>query len=570
MQQHDAHHDELDYPERDHENEEAQGEIAARLLSWLVLMVLGGGLALWAGPKVAPMLPEWAAPARTFLTPSENSAKAALDNLRTEMDARFAALPDLAPLRDEMKAADQALAGDVAALTSKAAASDQIIATLQEDLDAARADMDGAADMALDAFGQQLAQNEHALQTLDTLLGQTQGDMAQQGAYAHSLEDRISEVEAGVGALGFGLSDFGDKLAGSDSADIEGRLARTESALSGIQAELENLRTDLTEAGLEDGDARAAALARLSNNAAQIGGLRTELGTLAEKSGVLSQRLDEVEAAATRQIERSRAAEAQARAEAKAAQEAADAAAKAAQMQAEADAQAAKAAADARAKAAEEEAAARVRAAQEDAARLRAEQEAARLAAEKAAAQAAAEEAARKEAKAAAQREADAKAAFAAQLDIVRTQALAGEPFVVALGALAAMDRAPIPDALSAQAATGLPALAPLQAQFRQLSFAARDASAQATAAANPTGKFGALLSSRLTPRRLAPAEGDGTDAVLSRMGAALAGDDLDRVLGEADALDAAARAVLGDWLETVTHRRDGQAALMALDAASS
>jgi len=86
------------YADADAEAEERQGSVAARLLSWLVLLVIGGGVALWGGPKIAPLLPEWAEPARAYLMPGETIAKRV--QFFDSADSRAATMTDQFPCCD--------------------------------------------------------------------------------------------------------------------------------------------------------------------------------------------------------------------------------------------------------------------------------------------------------------------------------------------------------------------------------------------------------------------------------------------------------------------------------------
>ena len=68
--------------------------------------------------------------------------------------------------------------------------------------------------------------------------------------------------------------------------------------------------------------------------------------------------------------------------------------------------------------------------------------------------------------------------------------------------------------------------------------------------------------------RAVAPRDGDDPDAVLSRVGAAVAGGDLEAALAEIAALPQGARDVLAPWVADVEARRAAEAGLAALTAA--
>lgn len=116
-----------------------------------------------------------------------------------------------------------------------------------------------------------------------------------------------------------------------------------------------------------------------------------------------------------------------------------------------------------------------------------------------------------------------------------------------------------VPEALAAQAA-GVPTVAELSAEFPDV---AREALGGARRAEGGEG-FGAFLKSQLNVRSLEPREGSDSDAVLSRIEAAVREGRLGDVLAEAAGLPEAARAPLQGWLEAVTAR---QAATLAAEA---
>ena len=66
------------------------------------------------------------------------------------------------------------------------------------------------------------------------------------------------------------------------------------------------------------------------------------------------------------------------------------------------------------------------------------------------------------------------------------------------------------------------------------------------------SGKALAFFKSQVVTRSLTPQAGDSTDAILSRMDAALSAGNLSSCLTEADALPEAAREPLADWLSSV------------------
>jgi len=116
------------------EEEEHHVSFAARSLQILALLVVGMAFGLWAGPRLAPHLPEGMAPIAAWLSPQTNASTDALESLRAETNLRLAVLEagikreeietrlanfqtDIVnPLRDQMNA----LSGQVAAADSTA------------------------------------------------------------------------------------------------------------------------------------------------------------------------------------------------------------------------------------------------------------------------------------------------------------------------------------------------------------------------------------------------------------------------------------------------------------------
>ena len=82
--------------------------------------------------------------------------------------------------------------------------------------------------------------------------------------------------------------------------------------------------------------------------------------------------------------------------------------------------------------------------------------------------------------------------------------------------------------------------------------------------------KLGAFLKSQVATRSLEPMEGEGTDAVLSRINAALGDGDLDTVTSEAGTLPDSARAPLADWISSVETRKSVLDALATVGAQPS
>ena len=176
----------------------------------------------------------------------------------------------------------------------------------------------------------------------------------------------------------------------------------------------------------------------------------------------------------------------------------------------------------------------------------------------------------------AAQQAADARAAeLAAERDAIAAEAALGQvQAAVASGAAFAAPLATvaatieIPDALQAVAEAGVPTQDALTRGFAPLARAALPVALQETAGESMGDRLGAFVMGQIGGRAVAPREGDDPDAVLSRVGAAVAGGDLEAALAEIAALPQGARDVLAPWVADVEARRAAEAGLAALTAA--
>ncbi len=215
--EHDDHADEY-HDEHEHER---RPTLAGRVLTGLIIFLVGAAVALWAAPRMAPHLPAGMA---KYLETGSTVGEDDLARLRAAFDGR-------------MRAIEAKTLG---------------VATVTE--------------------------------LVDTQLGATRT----------TLEGRIGELA--------------DKIAATDSAAIESRLSEVETRLAGLDSRLAALSDGLTSinvagAGLTDEDA-----ARIAGFAATVEGLRAEIANLSQKSGALSQRIDEVAAAAARRVKEAEAA----------------------------------------------------------------------------------------------------------------------------------------------------------------------------------------------------------------------------------------------------------------------
>ena len=156
------------------------------------------------------------------------------------------------------------------------------------------------------------------------------------------------------------------------------------------------------------------------------------------------------------------------------------------------------------------------------------------------------------------------KSQGAALITDVTVAVNSGAPFTETVAALEA-EGASVPQALKAQAAEGVPTQAALIEAYPEAARAALRAVRQQTADQGGQGGVVAFLQDQLGVRSVAPKDGDDADAVLSRAEAALKAGDLASVFAELDALSAEGQAEMTDWIAIATRRAQALDALSAL-----
>mgnify|MGYP000212244811 FL=1 len=136
-----------------------------------------------------------------------------------------------------------------------------------------------------------------------------------------------------------------------------------------------------------------------------------------------------------------------------------------------------------------------------------------------------------------------------------------GAPFA---DALADLEGAELPAALSSAAETGVATATQLADDFPAAARAAL-ATARAEGVSDDAGGFGGFLRSQFDVRSTAPQEGSGPDAVLSRAEAAIKEGRVADALAEIEALPEVARAEMTDWTARATERSDVLDAIASL-----
>lgn len=222
--------------------EERRSSLASRFL-WLLLLLLGGaGLALWGGPKLAPMLPQPLQPLAKYLTPGASEFETNLAEVSTEIatlrsdtEAQIGALPAPVP----QTAIEEAIAS---AVSAAAAETEARVSEQTNKL---------AADLA--ALSDQVA-----------------------AADSGEIEGRLATIETKIAGMSTEFASLQQALGALEASDGEENPVTAE------------LTAELT--------------ARMAGYAASLDGLKAEVAEVATQNGEVRQRIDEVEAATARQL----------------------------------------------------------------------------------------------------------------------------------------------------------------------------------------------------------------------------------------------------------------------------
>lgn len=230
-----------------HDLEENSGSIAATILKFLAFLVVGGVLALWVGPKIAPNLPGWAAPVAAFLTPgtdevtdrinqvaSDNQKQ--IDDLSAEIDSSIAAAADA-----DAKASD--------ALASIEATRADLSSEIAEASKEPRADLSRMNDLAT-----RLVAAEATIEGFRAEIDALGGISTEDAAPSAEVLARVAAFGASVEGLRAEIADLKERTsqietlaASEDLAALTARvtaLEEGEAATSGARDEASNIRRD--------------------------------------------------------------------------------------------------------------------------------------------------------------------------------------------------------------------------------------------------------------------------------------------------------------------------------------
>jgi hypothetical protein len=266
-----------------------RGGFAGTALTALVFLIGGGALAVWGGPKVAPMLP---APVAQWLQP----AGAGLDMTAVEaaIEARLAALPDpAAPAASAAETAEQALsavtaAGDrladlsariddvaaqVAALEARPAGggADPALAERMGALESALADMPAGG--GLEAVRESVEQLRGEIEALETrIAGAADGDAVA------AIDQRIAAVEARQAEV---ESAREQAMAAAQEAQADARLTAAKAAIDRAMALGEPFADALDDARASGAEVPEALVAAAASGAPTRERLKAEFAPAA-------------------------------------------------------------------------------------------------------------------------------------------------------------------------------------------------------------------------------------------------------------------------------------------------
>ncbi|MEM8788364.1 MAG: hypothetical protein AAGE76_08880 [Pseudomonadota bacterium] len=246
-------------PDHSEEAEPAGGRsLAARVLTWLVLLIAGGGLALWGAPRVAENLPRGFGPVKTWLLPGETQSQQRIAALEQDLSARIDALQpgidaDAAQAAVDAGVADleTRLSDRIEALSDQVAAADGAsiearLAQLETQLEGLAAQIDGLAGLSVEGVDGEQVSGFAA--TVEGLRAELNNLAEEQGAQSQRIDDVEVAVQRRIAAAE-------DEVA---TVTAEAEVAKS-SALA--LAALSNI-----EAALNSGETYDAALAQFRAN----------------------------------------------------------------------------------------------------------------------------------------------------------------------------------------------------------------------------------------------------------------------------------------------------------------
>lgn len=246
---------EMAHPDDEHAHHDEHGHptMAGRALRFLVVLMIGFGLALWAAPRIGPHLPNSIA---GYLVPTVDIAKSEIaemqETLATERSAAAERISALTARVDAL--AEQQGTGEASATDGE---QDTAIAALQADLASARE--------TLDALAPRVAEAQSAAAAVTVELDSLQSALASFGEDSSSdgSAPASAEVAAAVAALSGRMETLSTQIAGlaekSEVESLASRLDAAEASMSQAVSEQEAAAAAAAEAERKAALSRAAA-----------------------------------------------------------------------------------------------------------------------------------------------------------------------------------------------------------------------------------------------------------------------------------------------------------------------
>jgi len=256
----------VDGPHEEHEDE--HGSLAAKVLSGAAILLTGGVIALWAGPKIAPVLPSGMAPIAAWLTPGATSDEA-IASLRADLEARIDGLP-ASVSSSEIATMIEADTGAISATLSEkiTALSDQLRATDSGDIEARLAALELKTDGVRAELSALTTQLSNVAVEGGTMSAETMTQITTYAAALEGLKAELANLAAQNGALSQKLDDVAATAArqvaeaeaivtaANETTQAEKLVANVQASINAIGVALDagvpfrDAATTLTDAGL--------------------------------------------------------------------------------------------------------------------------------------------------------------------------------------------------------------------------------------------------------------------------------------------------------------------------------
>lgn len=247
-------------PEAEEPIEEEHGpSFASRALTFLLLLLAGAGLGLWAAPKIAPMLPAGMSGVAEWLTPGAAGSddriaalELRLDTDLSQVTARFAELEpadDVAATVDSsvsaaVTAARSDLQAEIAALDDRLSQIDpaqigQRLSQIETAVDGQRAELASIKDQFSGGAAATSALSEQTGEQIDLYRAELEGLRAELGTQSGKVAELIARIDA-VDAK----AERQIETAQARVAEVEAKAA-TEVTIASAEADLSDVRAAL-------------------------------------------------------------------------------------------------------------------------------------------------------------------------------------------------------------------------------------------------------------------------------------------------------------------------------------